>query len=447
MKEKPYKHTKNERLEPITNRESTDNGLSAVSRRQFISGMLGAGAALATGTLVVTSGCSSNKKDDLESVVAKTAQDADITTLRVAVDQLVESATFEEAPVSDYLVLESTWDLPKGSLVYVCDKRKALVLVPGETTEALIKLGFLDLTTGELAIAMEQALDHNEGYVIYDARASDSALIWIESNMQTTHWQVYCSTLDNGIPGEPQLIDEGQTDYEPPLLCVSGNKVYWTYMPDPLGAANKEDSYLKATTVKTVDPQIIYTSHGRMITNPLATEGIITLVPRVDTDNVYYQLTALRVDDDSVVAVSILPQALKVNEAIYMSGTFTFCTENNYDYAEGLAYYGTYRDLGDGSYLHVNKMPTSAAVQFKQHLMLRSTRNVVGIDVANKRFFVIELMTDSVDYGDILAAWGVQDKVITYSTITNKGSGSTGKTRIRVFGEQVDNSQTTGLGQ
>lgn len=442
MTGKPSEHREDDGLQAFSHRGSTEAGHRTVSRREFLSGALGAGAVLATGTLVLTAGCSSKKEDDLEAVVAKNAQDADIATLKVSVDQLVESADFEEAPVSDYLVLESSWDLPKGSLVYVCSKQSALVLVPGASTEALIKLAFLNLSNGELTVAMEHALKHDEDYVIYDARASDTALIWVECNMQTAHWQVYCSTLANGILGDPQLIDEGQIEYEPPLLCVSDDKVYWTYMPDPLGPANQEDSFLKATKVRDIDPQVVYTSHGRMITNPLASEGIITLVPRVDTDNVYYQLTALKVDDDSIVAVSILPQAMKVNEAIYMSDAFTFCTENNYDYAEGLAYFGTYRDLGDGTYLHVNKMPTSAAALFNENLILRSTKNAVGIDIANRRFFVIELIPNSADYGDILAAWGVQDKVVIYSTVAASGSSTMGTTRLRVFGEQVDNSQT-----
>ena len=418
-----------------------DTGL--VSRREFFSGMLGAGAVLATGAILVSAGCSSSKKDDLESVVAQVAQDADIATLKVATDQLLESAEFAEAPLTDYLVLKNTWDLPKGSLVYVSSDTLAMLLVPGATTEALIKIGFIDLTTGELTIVMDQAQRHQDGYVIYDARASNRALVWVECNMQTSEWQVYCASLTGITLGESLLIDEGGIDYEPPMLCANEDKVYWTYMPDPMGPANQEDSYLKTANVTEPQPQVIYTSHGRMITNPVATEGILTFVPRVDTTNVYYQLTALETSDDSVVAVNILPQALRVTDAIYMSGSFTFCTESNYDYAGGLAYFGTYRDLGDGSYLHVNKMPTSAAVQWKQHLILKSTRNIVGLDTANKKFFVFDALAESADYGDILAAWGIQDNVVIYTTVGSKSGLSTGTTRLRVFGEQVDNVQTS----
>jgi hypothetical protein len=136
---------------------------------------------------------------------------------------------------------------------------------------------------------------------------------------------------------------------------------------------------------------------------------------------------------------------MRVSDAIYMNSGFTFCTENNYDYAGGLQYYGTYQQLPSSRYLHVHRIPTSPAVRWKNFLIVKSTRNVIGVDYTTRRYFVIDILTDCASYGDVLANSGVQEKIVVYTTIANNtggttGSGSAGVTRVRIFGERVNNS-------
>ncbi|MDR3052496.1 MAG: hypothetical protein LBU48_01365 [Coriobacteriales bacterium] len=430
-----------------------------LTRRSFLAGLLGAGAAAVTGVALTATGCSPGPTNELESIVSQGAQDATIETLNVPTENVLTSDDFQKIPVADVLTLQRTFDLPAGCLLYQSCPSFITALVPGEKGGALIRLGFVNLETGTLTIALQQALGHDTGSVIYDARASETALIWVESDFATGSWQVYLAALE-GIPSAEndlaqlaQLVDEGDQDYEPPLLCVSGSKAYWTVMPDPNGPASTADSYLKAATVFSAteisEVSTVHTSHGRMITNPQATSGIVTFVPRVDTSGIYYQITALKVEDDTRVAVSILPQSMRVSDAVYMGDGFTFCTENNYDYAAGLRYFGTYEQLADGRYLHVGRMPTSAAVRWNGYLVVKSTHNVIGLDAATGQYFVIDTPQNCVDYGDILVHCGVQDKIIVYTTVANvldseAQSETTATTRVRIFAaisaEPVDNS-------
>jgi hypothetical protein len=407
---------------------------------------MGASAvAVAAGSLGLA-GCSPEGEDksELETIVAQTAQDAPVATLNVAEDQVVAASDFEEAPYTNYLVLEKTFDLPINTLIFQDSPRFLATLMPGAQGEALTKMGFFDLEAGAMTVVMEQALAHDEDYVLYDVRANDTTIIWVECNLATANWRVHLAPVTQygtnaAAPlGTAHLVDEGGIDYEPPQLCVSGTKAYWTVMPDPNGPASQEDSYFKAAAVLSTgdavaEVETVCVSHGRMITNPRATQGIVTVVPRVDIDGIYYQITALDESSNAVVAVDILPQSMRVIEAVYMGGSFSFCTEDNYEYAEGLQFYGTYRELASGSYLHVNRMPTVAPVLMGDILIVKSTKSVVGIDAQAQRFFAIDTLADCATYGDVLAACGVQDKVVTYTTVTPREGGGAGTTKVRVF--------------
>jgi hypothetical protein len=242
------------------------------------------------------------------------------------------------------------------------------------------------------------------------------------------------------------MVEEGDADFEPPMLAVAGDKAYWTVMPVATGAASMENSLLKALgsftrdgesnqgSVGQDDPYTVLTSHGRMITNPLVTEGVITLVPRVDTANVYYQLTALDCSDDRSVDFQVLPQSLRVSEAVYMREAFSFVIEGNYDYAEGLSHFGTYRALEDGTYLHVGRPPFGPAIYFKGCLIVKSTLSVVGFDPVGKKSFVIEAPPRCSDFGEAPVGWGVQDRVVTTSLRLAEHGGGAEATMVRVFG-------------
>jgi hypothetical protein len=322
-----------------------------------------------------------------------------------------------------------------------------------------------------------------EGYVIYDARVNDLLAVWVECLLSTGAWRVYAAQLTGGASGTrgaEVLLDEGDALYEPPMLCVCENSAYWTVMPDPDGSASGEDSLLKRAQVVgsagggggagggdggagasgggaggagggdgVTDaggasgfdtssagigaPEQMYVSHGRMITNPQASGGVITFVPRVDVSTVFYQLTALNNVTSQITEVAILPPSLRVSDAVYAQGGFSFQIEANYDYAKGLSLYGSYKQQATDSYFYANKTPSSPAAFVNNCMYIKSTKNIIGFDLQKNRYFVIDTPKDCVDYGDILAGSGEHQTLVTYTTITNKISANKSTTKVRIF--------------
>ncbi|MDR2196463.1 MAG: hypothetical protein LBO07_00650 [Coriobacteriales bacterium] len=469
-----------------------------------------AGAGAATWALSGCAPAAEEKAGGAGGALTVEEDGSGIVTLNVADEQVVVIDEFEELPASDIVTEIAHWELPMGTLVYQASREKALVLLPVDEGRELRSIGLLDVSSGGIETILEQAVGADEGAIIYDARASDEALIWVECRLATLDWQVYVAAIggataegsanrgagggggdgDDGddasataqgdasataqddatasaqddatataqeappaptttttpapttATGAPiRQVDEGSADYDPPLLAISGSKAYWTVMPDANGPANQEDSFLKTVRIALADsadapaeePATAYVSHGRMITNPLANDGILTFVPRVDTDNIYYQLTALRVADDEIAATSVLPQALRVVDAIYLGDSFAFGIEGNYNYAGGLAWFGTYQPLPDGRWLRVSRMPVGAPVKLGSFLLVKSTINVVGIDAAKGTYFVIDVLADCAEYGDVLAGWGVQDRLLIYTGLPDRGGYGPGVAQLRVF--------------
>jgi len=243
---------------------------------------------------------------------------------------------------------------------------------------------------------------------------------WTECDIASLDWQVYAAPIQSGGLGPAVLIDQGGPDYEVPLLALTGNKIYWTVMPNPAGPAQYQDSYLKAMIFGATEPTVVYTSHGRMITTPLVNQGTLTFAPRVDTKNIYYQLTALRVADDSIADYLIMPQSVRISDALYMDKTFCFSIENYYTYAGGLGTIGTYRQLPDGEHwLHLSRQPSAPPLLLAGRLVVKSSIRVIGIDAVGQGYYSIPLLIDSLDYGDSLAGWGSQQNLVVYSNTSS----------------------------
>jgi hypothetical protein len=410
--------------------------------------VLGSAAAAATAsaaTVLSLDGCGSTSASaELTQGVQAQFPDAQVEYLAVASSQVERHTNMTTLDSADYLAEVHSFELPLGSLVYQSSDTQALVVAPGASSQSLIRFGFVAFESGSFTPALGQALGSSEDYVIYDARASALALAWVECNMVHGQWRVYATPLENGTASEQalqqaQLLDEGEGSYSPPQLAVAGRKIYWNVMPDPNGPASSEDSYLKAAEFSSTrsgasaEPWTVYTSHGRMITNPLVSGDVLTFVPRVDTDAVYYQLTSLDIATDAVQHIAILPPSVRVSDAVWLDSGFAFGIEGNYDYAEGLSLFGSYQQLGEGQYLYINKAPVSALVQVKQHSFVKSTKNVLGLDTSAGTAIIVDTPQDCVAYGDILAGSGVQNRLVVYTTVTSRIGQEKGTCRVRVF--------------
>jgi hypothetical protein len=440
----------------INEKRARDIITGTVTRRQFIFGLLGTGA-LAAGTSTLLTGC--EKKDataELIEAAATYAPNAQISYLEVREEQIVAGSDAEEAVAADYLHERASFDLPIGCLLHQDSENFAVVLQSHAGTQgsdSLVTLSFLNLQNGQLRDLLASPISASQDYVIYDARANEQLLIWVECHLASNGWRVYAAPLTEGSRGSETLLDEGDALFEPPMLCVCNESAYWTVMPDPEGAASHEDSLLKRARLQGAGNSVavgateqVYVSHGRMITNPQASDGVLTFVPRVDVSTVFYQLTALDDASSEIFNVAILPPALRVSDAVFGPAGFSFQIEANYDYAQGLSLYGTYQELPDERFFFANKTPSSPVAYVGDCLYLKSTKNIIGFDVRRNRSFVVETPKDCVDYGDVLAGSGARQTLVAYTTIVNKMSVDKSVTRVRVLEPVASEAATDGEG-
>jgi hypothetical protein len=380
------------------------------------------------GSSVLLSGCSSSSttSDDESSSIVK--------TLSVSTDQVVLITDFTELTYTDQVTQESSYDLPMGCILYMDATRHSAVIMPSDDSRTLVKFGFLDIDTGDVTEVLTTAVSQSEDYLLYDFRANDQIAVWVESKLSTSDWRLYTAAVGSDHTlGTPVLVDQGNEDYDPPLMCVSGTQVFYTRLPYESGTKSSEDSYLMCVSLGSADATIVYTSSGRMITNPQATDGIVSFVPRVSTSGIYYQLSAINASTHELIAAEILPKTLKVNDALYLDGKFIFGIEQTYTTGAGLANYGTYRAIDGSNYMRLNKTPSDTPALMGDFIYIKSSRGIVGVEPTSREYFVIDVISGCADYGDYLATTGTSDRIVTFTTIaTGDGSGN-GVTRVRVF--------------
>lgn len=409
--------------------ERTDRGdveLSGegISRRQFIAGSAVVSLLIAGSTAIA--GCSSSQEETDGSV--------EPTDLDVSEDSVVLSSDFEELDYSSCITETASFDIAMGSVGNIGDGTLGVVLSPGATSDVLVSLGLLSVSSATLNTVLESAVSHSEGFQIYDARGNNQVIVWVESNLHTGDWRVYVATVDSSAAiGSAVLVDEGDSDFDPPMLCVCGGWAFWTVMPSTSGSATASDSYLKKASPSSSTPEVVYTSHGRMITNPQATDGIVTIVPRANTSSTRYQLTALDATSGEVLAAQRLPGSMRAYDAIYMDGSFLFSIEQTYSYGGGIANFGTYAQIDDTTWMRFNRTPMDTPVRCGRFTLIKSTSSVVGVDLDTQQYFAIPVPSDCESYGDFLMSSGLCDNFVIYTSIpTGDGSGD-GVVRVRAY--------------
>ncbi len=357
-----------------------------------------------------------------------------VKTLNVSSSQVVSINDFAKLEASDYVYQESSYDLPMGSILYMNAPRFSAVIMPSKNSRSLVRFGFLDTNNGEVTDALTTAVSAGDDYQLYDFRANDSIAIWVEVKFSTSAWCVYSASVNGShVLGTPNLVETGTVDYDPPLLCVSGNQAFYTVLPYENGPKSTTSSYLKCISTDSSSPSIVYTSPGRMITNPQASDNIVTFVPRVNTSGVYYQLSAMDATTHALVAAQVLPKALKVNDALYLNNDFIFGIEQNYSTGDGISNFGTYRAIGNNNYMRFNKVPSDTPAAMGDFLYIKSARSIVGVNPAKRTYFIIDVVSDCASYGDYLATTGNSDRIVTFTTVADNDGSGDGVTKVRVF--------------
>ena len=308
-----------------------NGGEILLTRRHFLYGAIGVGAlaAVGGGAVAVTSAM---KQDD----------SGELAVLKVPEDAVTPSDALTEVDASSALGLVSSFELPYGTLVWANDDNVAACLLPTEQSKPLTQVGLLFLGSGSHSVVVPQAVGQDEGFEIYDVRACSTGLVWTEADILDNVWRVYSASFDGETVGDPQLLDEGTSDWETPTIAATSGFAFWQVLPRADGPARAEASLFKRAAFGTNEASVVYESHGRMSTPPYALADSVVITPRTDTSSIHHQLTRIDARTGDVMDVLVLPTSMKPLEAGYGNTGFMFSFDAIYNYGDGIANLGTY---------------------------------------------------------------------------------------------------------
>lgn len=392
----------------------------AFSRRTFLKGVAGTAAlAGAIGAAGGLSGCGSK---------------VDTTGLMVSSSDLVTTDDFTEVSSDDFVDNDLNVTLPLGTMVWSVNDSYALLMLTGSGAHPLNTLAVLNAKSGSQQSILDKAVGNDEGYEIYEARASENLVVWTEVKYSSYDWRVFAARFNaSGTLSNAQQLDQGGSDYMPPLLCACGTQAVWTLVPDSDGSSKSEGSVCKAWGLGDSSPHEIYRCDGYMYAIPERSDGIVTITPRIDADTVNYALTAQYPDSGDIIAQTTLPVSVRPLDAIYMNDRFAFQIEASFDSSSAIAQVGTYYDLGDGRWFRINRTPACTPAVCGDWFISKGNKGTVVANLNSGTYFTINAPDLSADYGDYLATSGSCSRFIVYSTVTDASDASSATVQLRGF--------------
>lgn len=402
-------------------RKADQNGGALVSRRGFLYGAAAVGAVAVVGAGAGVAIYQSQSSDDDED-----SSDSDVSYLEVSEDAVTSSESCTSIEAEDCLSLLGSYELPYGTMVWANDDAYAACLLPCETSSPLTQIGLLSLADGSYSVVVEEAVGTDEGFEIYDVRATSSGLVWTECDILDDAWRIYTAVLTGGVAGAPVLADEGDTvDWDTPTIAAVGSYAFWQVVPKTSSDLYSEGSSFKRATMGASDASVIYTCRGRMATPPYGLADAVVITPRLDYSTVYYQLTLLDAATAEIEDTMTLPYSMTPLEAGYGETGFMFSFENIYSYGDGISNLGTYTPktaVTDGAYsdapwFHFYRTPTAAPAWCGPYFIVKSTSQVCGFDFDTDEYFALELEDGCDDYGEYLASTGSRDLLVTYTNV------------------------------
>ena len=394
-----------------------------LSRRALLKGAAATGVAVATVRLV--SGCSGG--GDKEEAAPTVVDDGSATSIL---------DSFEEADLA--LEAQYSWTLPLGSVPFAAEGSWLPVLAAGDTAAQALKGSVLSLETGALSDVVSTCVSEGAGWVVFDARCSDEVYAWVELDMLSRSWVLFATTISAGAAsGSPSKLAEGSSDYDPPQLACTGDRVIWLSMPSVGGTRTTEHSFCYLWKAGGSDATSVVESPGRFGCPPSVSGGTVTLAPRVRAEEgTYYGITAYDLSDDlsSVVDQLVLPAGVHPFYATRMGDSFAFSIEANYSSGGLLGRMGTYVGTGQGPFVMLSREPAAQVAGTASGLyLMKSNASYFVVDTEAKTYAILTANDRALDFGEYPASEGECARFSTFSTVKDQETGMPSGVVLRVF--------------
>ncbi len=234
-----------------------------ITRRTLVRGAIGAG--VLAGIVGVNGVVKSKKNTTLTSELAVTPEN------------IVSLDAFTQIDDPNAMMrLRGSFDLPYHSLMWMSDEGILAYLTPTQTGHPLnavgiVRFGSHSTAAGKLQdiqkprIVLPQARDNAEGFDIYDVRASQQGIVWLEAHILTNTWRIWCARLTATGIEQPLLLDEGLQSEAMPTIGIVGKQVFWQInVPLRKTKANAHEQSLSvaASASATLAAQTLATTKG-----------------------------------------------------------------------------------------------------------------------------------------------------------------------------------------
>lgn len=401
-----------------------------ISRRTFVIGAGCATAAAIGATAFGVSRCSAQRSQDAALLdpanvgTAGATASASMEPISVAADAVFTTDDCELLESTDgSLERIAQASLPYGTILWASDADIAACLLPSETSNPLTQVGLMSLSDGSMSKVLESAVGANEGFEIYDVRANASGMAWVEADILNGKWRLYSVRLKGReLAGTPQMTAEGDSDWSSPVLCVSGNNVFWQMSPKKGGqAADEPSTVMRAAFGSSADgADMLLATSGSFPCDMSPTASGVAVASLVAGKKSTYQLLHIDGSGGETIDQMVLPQTMKPTYVSYGENRFSFAFEGIYSTGDGISNLGTYTPASDdatGDWFRFPRTPFTTPAWMGGWFMVKSTSAVAGVDPASKRYFTIKPENATQGYGEFLATQGSAERIVTYSNI------------------------------
>lgn len=399
-----------------------------ISRRSF----LGASAAAGAGLIAVSSLTACNTAATETEPMVVDSGEATYVVGSGDIEGSFEEAT--EAKGTYSLAEAGSWDLSLGCAFRPSEGGWKPYVMPnaaGNMTSA----GAFSVSSGSNIVFVDSAKSGGN-YVIYDVACSDQVYAWIELDIVTREWHLFASSITDESLGSAVTLWSGDSDYDPPQMCVTADKVIWLVMPSTSGNKTSESSSCYLWQLGSTSADEVVRSNGRFGCAPAVSEGNVTLVPRVRTDEGrYFGITAYSLESGLSEQVNqlVLPSNVAPMYAVYMNNNFVFSIEANYGSGGLLGNMGTYIGSGDGQFIALPREP-AAQVSGNNGIYLVKTRaSHFIIDTNATTYSTLSAPNRALDFGDYPASMGTTSTFVTFATVKDEDSGYPSAVKLRAW--------------
>ncbi|MCF0104213.1 MAG: twin-arginine translocation signal domain-containing protein [Eggerthellaceae bacterium] len=317
-----------------------------------------------------------------------------------------------------------------------CNSNKfTLALSPSAEGRPLNSIKFVYHSNANEVTVVERAINYNKSFEIFDARANDNGLVWVEANILDNHWILYGAELNStGGISSPVELDSSRNDKQMPAICVAGNYAFWQLQP--IDSSSAQECMLKKSSFNRNNTELVYSSKVQFACPPYPAKFGVVVCPRAATSSVIYQPTYIDWQANKIIDQLNLPSPIKPLLATYGTNGFSFCLDQIYKGSDGIGQLGTYTPVILGSDKNYNstdwfrftKTPVAAPVDCGSYYVVKSHSSICCIDFRKMNYFQIDPPVGCESYGDFIIQSGIVDHLVYTANVNHiKTDGSNEK--------------------